>query len=225
MILPQRLAFGIGRLIAWFRTQKESVTSKVIAINALAMGAMFVLMSTGFLGTVFSASGFALAISLMAALASVFATATALHFDRTKDLLHAKASVSWMEYIDNAILAVGFIGMLYGAILELTHLDPTATGAAVMTMLKGVFNGVGIAIYSVLAASAATVWTTAVTRVVSNAVDAEEERRTMTAPDPGTSYDDAQAEDFERHYTPDVIDVELVPLDEVKLLPPGEENS
>ena len=91
------------------------------------------------------------------------------------DVIQARSKVSWMAYMDSAVLILGFLGTLQGAIIEFTNIDPSANGVAMVAMLGKVLKGVGVAIYTTLAGAAVAFWTSFTTTMVSNDVESAAE--------------------------------------------------
>lgn len=178
----------------WLAKSQNSVTARVAAVHVIALIGLATLWFAGVLQPVFAGGGvFAwliLALALAAAGAGVFA---AWKLETTADIPRARNAVTWLEWAENALLILGFLGTLQGAIIELTNLDPAAKGEALLVMLRGVIRGVGIAIYTTLAGAAAAFWAGIATRLLNNTVE------TAAEADPGAVLDESE---FRKSYGP-----------------------
>lgn len=146
---------------------------KIASVHAAALAGLVLLALAGLLQKALAGGGaFVGILAGIAAAHAVVGIRAARALDRYDgNVEKARNAVTWLEYLDSAALIIGFLGTLTGAIFELTHLDPTVSGAAMAAMLKQVLHGVGIAIYSLLAGTVVGLWTSAATRILSNATE------------------------------------------------------
>lgn len=163
---------SLKRVAAWFMALGDSVSSRILATHVIAFIGIVLAWHNGILGTVLSSGGnFTGAVAVLAVMTGIYGYAAARKFDKDRNILKARNAVTWMEWADGALLILGFLGTLSGAIIELTNLDPTAQGAAMLLGLKKVMQGVGMATYSLVAGTVAALCSTVWTKLLSNAVE------------------------------------------------------
>lgn len=160
------------KLLAWLRQEADLVSTRIIALHIIAIIGALLLAYVGVLLPILQNGGvFSYLIAGMVSAVVFYSVVAARRFEKTGDTVSARNAVSWLEWADGALMVLGFLGTLYGAIVELGSLNPSATGAALVDMLKSVIRGVGIAIYTTLAGAAAALWTSIATRMLSNTVE------------------------------------------------------
>ncbi len=176
MKVSARWGLGFKMLWWWLALKGQSVSARLAAIHCAALAALSIAFLYGALTPILVHGGFVSWLILVVAGVNAIAGIAAAHrFEHEGDVTRARGAISWMEHADNIVLILGFLGTLQGAIIELTNVDPTATGAGMLLMLKNVLRGVGVAIYTTVAGAAAALWTSTATRLLSNVVEARAE--------------------------------------------------
>jgi drug/metabolite transporter superfamily protein YnfA len=182
------------RFVTWLRTKTDTVTARIAVVHFTAFAIISVLVVNGPGRDVFRFGGvFAWLIAGVALANVVFGVLTSRWFEAGRQISislenttvgpafkarligRARDRLSWMEWADNAVLVLGFLGTLQGATIELTSIDPTLTGGAQLEMLRSVLRGVGVAIYTTLAGAGVALWTSVATKILSNNVESEAE--------------------------------------------------
>jgi hypothetical protein len=130
----------------------------------------------GLLGPVVRSTGwvseviFALVVTHAVCSFSIVRGLNAMGSDRT-----AFGMVSWLEKLDASILAIGFLGKLYGIAQVLNGVVTTGDPAAAAAGLGAVAHGVAVALYSTMFGLALSMWTHCATLVVSNRLYSHED--------------------------------------------------
>ncbi len=157
------------QLVNWLRLNADLVSVKMTALHLVFCIGFLGLWYQGVLSKVFAGAGpFGWVIFAVAALLSIFGVVAARKLEKNGDLMDASKALKWLEFGTEALLIIGFIGTLQGAIVELTSLRLGASGGAMTAVLTSVIRGVGIAIYSTLAGSAAALWTGSANKMFEN---------------------------------------------------------
>jgi len=180
----KELLDDVRQAVRWVLAPGKSVGARVFLLHLAAAAALGGFWYHGALTAVLAGGGtFVWAILVVAAAAAGYGTWAAYRFDTARRTLlrrikvtKGRTAVSWLEWADSAVLLLGFLGTLQGAIIELAAFDTTATGDTLVSAMGGVLHGLGIAIYSTVAGAAASFWLSLGTRTVSNAVEAEAEK-------------------------------------------------
>ncbi len=162
------------RLAGWLRGPENGARLRLLmvySIGAMLLAAGYV---GGILGPIVQAAGWVAGV--IAGLAVVhfitaFRTLSGLR-DATLDytIVTAESRLSWLEKIDVSVLALGFLGKLYGIAKITGAVVASGDAAQVMAGLGSVTHGISVALYSTMAGLAISMWTHCGSLVVGNAV-------------------------------------------------------
>ena len=144
----------------------SSYRSRMLIIYAAGSLALLAGWTTGFVGPVVHQAGWvAWAVAVLVGLHAWTAF-------RTSDDPYAQ--LGWLEKIDTSILAVGFLGKLWGIAVVTGAVVTSGDPAAAQAGLGAIAHGVSAALISTIAGLAVSQWTHCVTLVYGHALSAAE---------------------------------------------------
>lgn len=161
------------RLVAWLRGRISTTGTKVAA--TYVVGALLVATAAfaGLLGPVLAAAGWvAVAIGALAAVHAFVAWRT---LRGLQDVVATGARIGWLEKLDASILAVGFLGKLYG-IAQVTLSLTGGSGAQALAGVALIATAVGTALYATMLGLGVSLWVQNTTLILTNAVEQEKAR-------------------------------------------------
>lgn len=165
-------------IIDWFKGAGRATSTRVVAVYLIGIVLLALGWAAGVIGPIVKSGGWvAGVIGLIAAVHAWGAIKTSMALDRTKlswvdypetDFEKARARLAWLEKADVSILALGFLGKLYGIAQvtggALASSDPTQ----IVVGLGHITQGISVALYSTMAGLAMSMWTHCSTLIVSN---------------------------------------------------------
>lgn len=177
----------------WFKQGVDRAYVKVLMVYLLGFMALTTGAWIGFLGPVLVSAGWVGKAVGFLVLTHVVLTFYVLYktskdksyiiYGDVNDMTHGQAAdlrgrrnrykaanglLSWLDKIDTSILAVGFLGKLYGIAQVLASVTTAGDAAAAAASLGAISHGVSVALFSTMMGLGLSLWTHCATLIVSN---------------------------------------------------------